>query len=1138
MKCPKCQHENTDTAKFCEECAAPLPRTCADCGSQVSLTAKFCPQCGHPLRPVADDPRFASPKSYTPQHLADKILTSRAALEGERKQVTVLFADIKGSMELFANRDPEHAQKLLDPVLERMIEAVHRYEGTVNRVMGDGIMALFGAPIAHEDHAVRACYAALRMQETVARYANEVQRSHGVPVTIRVGLNSGEIVVCAIGNDLHMDYTVVGQTAHLAARMEQMAKPGSVLTTADTLQLAEGYVAMKPLGPVPVKGLAELVEIYEVTGAGAARSRLQAAAGRGLTRFVGRDVELEQLCRAQQLAAQSRSQVVAIVGEAGVGKSRLVHEFVHSDHTAGWLVLESSSASYGHATPYLPVIELLRHYFQINVHDSTRSIRERVTGKILTLDSSLEDAIPPVLDLLDALDEEHPFRSLDPLQHRQCTYQAVTRLLLSENRVQPVVAVFEDLQWNDSLTLGLLNEFVVGAKDARLLLVVSYRPEYRDEWRSWPNYRQLRLGPLASETLAELLQALLGSDPSLSTVKSFLAERASGNPFFAEEIVRALVGTRVLEGARGSYRLARPFSSIEVPPTVQAVLAARIDALPAAEKRLLHEAAVVGHDAPFTLLHAICGLTEDELRGLLDNLQAAEFLYATQLFPDLQYTFKHSLTHDVTYRGVLHERRRDIHARVVDAMEKLYADRLGEQVERLAHHAVRGELQEKAMHYLRQAGGKAAARAALADARAWFEQALGVLKALPESQAALEQAFEIRLELRPVLRQLGEGRQMLEHLREAEALAERLKDDRRLGQVCAFMTTVQSTLNELDEALVTGTRALEIAERLGDLRLRILTTSYLEQAYYYRGEYEHVVEFATDNLAALPAEWVHEYFGMAVPASIFGRAWLIMSLAELGRFTEAAKYQAEAIRLAEPTEHAFTIGWAHFAASMPHLLKGDWAKARLQVEHWIAMLRSGNVAIHLPWAAASSAWALAQIGEAGEALNWVREAEQLLERQAARGIVGHRGWAYHAVGRASLLLGRLDEARRLGDRAVETSQRQPGFAAHALCLLGDIATHPDRFDAESGEAHYGEALALAQPHGMRPVVAHCHLGLGNLYRRASQPQHARENLTTAMTMYREMDMGFWLEQGKADMANSGHVEPRVRRAVKMLGPRP
>src|SRR6516165_1243538 len=430
MKCPNCQHDNIATAKFCGECAAPLPRICADCGGQVSLTAKFCPHCGNPLRPAADDARFGSPKSYTPQHLADKILTSRAALEGERKQVTVLFANIKGSTELFANRDAEDTQKLFNPVLERMIDAVHRYEGTVNRVMGDGIMALFGAPIAHEDHAVRACYAALRMQETVTRYAEEVQRSHGVPVTIRVGLNSGEIVVCAIGNDLHMDYTVVGQTAHLAARMEQMANPGCVLTTADTLQLAEGYIAMKPLGLVSVKGLPNQIQIYEVTGAGDARTRLQVAAGRGLTRFVGRDVELEQLRRVQELAVRGQGQVVALVGEAGVGKSRLIHEFVHSDHTAGWLVLESNSASYGRATPYLPIIELLKHYFQINVHDSTRSIRERVTGKVLALDASLRDTIPPMLHLLDALEHDDPFRSLDLAQRRQSTYQAVVRLLL------------------------------------------------------------------------------------------------------------------------------------------------------------------------------------------------------------------------------------------------------------------------------------------------------------------------------------------------------------------------------------------------------------------------------------------------------------------------------------------------------------------------------------------------------------------------------------------------------------------------------------------------------------------------------------------------------------------------------------
>jgi tetratricopeptide (TPR) repeat protein len=724
----------------------------------------------------------------------------------------------------------------------------------------------------------------------------------------------------------------------------------------------------------------------------------------------------------------------------------------------------------------------------------------------------LLDVIPPVLDLLDALEEDHPFRSLDPVQHRQHTYQALTRLLLTESRVQPLIVIFEDLHWNDTLSLGLLNALIVGGPDARVLLVLSYRPQFRDEWKNRPNYRQLRLDPLVGEDLLELLQALLGSDPNLALLRSFVMERASGNPFFAEEIVRALADTGVLDGGRGNYRLARPLSSVEVPPTVQAVLAARIDALPAAEKRLLQEAAVIGYDVPLALLQAISGLTEDELGGLLGNLQDAELLYAAQLFPDLQYRFKHAFTHDVTYSGVLRDRRRDIHARVVESMEKLYADRLGEQVERLAHHAFRGELKEKAVHYLRQAGGKAAARSALADARTWFQQALDVLKPLPEGQAAMEQAFEIRLELRSVLRQLGEVRQMLEHLREAEVLAEQLKDDRRRGRVCAVMTTVLSTLDELDEALVTGTRAVEIAERVGDLSLGVITKSCLEEAYYYRGEYDHVIEIAVENLAALPPEWDHEYLGLAVPPSVFGRAGLIMSLAELGRFDEAARYEAEAMRIAEPTQHAHTIGWAHFAASVLYLLNRDWRKARSLVKNWLVMVRAGNVAMFLPWAVASSAWTLAQIGEAKEALSRVEEAEQLLERQAATGIVGHRGWAYHAVSRACLLLGRLDEARRLGDCAVESSQRKPGLAAHALHLLGDIATHPDRFDAENGADYYRQALALAQRHGMRPLVAHCHLGLGNLYGRIGKPEQARENLIVATTMYSEMDMDFRVEQ--------------------------
>jgi tetratricopeptide (TPR) repeat protein len=610
-----------------------------------------------------------------------------------------------------------------------------------------------------------------------------------------------------------------------------------------------------------------------------------------------------------------------------------------------------------------------------------------------------------------------------------------------------------------------------------------------------------------------LLDALLGDDPDLAALKQLLIRR--GNPFFLEETVWTLVETKALAGERGQYRLTQPIQAIQVPATVQAVLAARIDRLPPEDKRLLQVASVVGKDVPWVLLQAVAELPEEELRRGLDHLQAAEFLYETGLYPDLEYSFKHALTHDVTYGGLLQEGRRRLHARIVDAIETLHRDRLGEQIERLAHHAVRGELREKAVHYLRQAGNKAAARSALWDALAWFEQALSVLEALPASQSTVEQAFEVRLELRPVLAQLGEVRRSLERLREAEALAERLNDDRRRGRVYAFMTNIHSLLGELEDALATGNRALEIAMRLGDLRLRIRTTTYLEQAHYFRGDYERVVELATDNLAALPADLGYEDFGATVPTSVWDRAWLVMSLAQLGRFAEAAEDEAEAIRLAEPTHHAYTVRMALWAAGTLYLLKGDWAEARSVIEHEIAVLRTGNIFLGLAGAVASSAWVLAQLGEASEALNRLQEGGQLLERQAASGVVFHRSW--DSLARGYLLLGRLDEAQRLGDRAIESSPRHPGFAAWALHLFGDIATHPDRFDAERGETHYRQALALAEPRGMRPLVAHCHLGLGKLYRRTGKREQAQEHLRTATTMYREMGMTYWREQAEAGL---------------------
>jgi class 3 adenylate cyclase len=791
-----------------------LALKCAVCGTELPPGAKFCLECGQSVnvQPAAT-PRFTSPGAYTPKHLAEKILTSKIALEGERKQVTVLFADMKGSMELLADRDPEEARKILDPILEHMMEAVHRYEGTVNQVMGDGIMALFGAPLAHEDHAVRACYAALRMQESVKKYAQEIQRAEGIPIQIRVGLNSGEVVVRSIGSDLKMDYTAVGQTTHLAARMEQMAMPGSILMTADTWSLTEGFVQVKPLGPVNVKGLNEPVEVCEITGAGPVRSRLQAAAARGLTRFVGRIAEFETLCQALERAGAGRGQVVALVGEPGVGKSRLFWEFSHSRRTVDWLILESGSVSYGKATPYLPLIDLLKAYFKVTDRDDQREIREKVTGKLLTLDKALEPTLPAFLTLLDVAVEDEQWKNFDPPQRRQRTLEAIKRLLLRESQVQPFLLVFEDLHWIDSETQSFLESLIESLPTARLLLLVNYRPEYQHGWGSKTYYTQLRIDPLPPESAEELLESLLGSDSSLAPLKELLISRTEGNPFFLEESIRTLVETKFLAGERGNYGLEKTLESTQVPATVQAVLAARIDRLPPQEKRLLQSAAIIGKDVPFPLLQAVAEQPEAELRGGLSILQASEFLYETSLFPDPEYTFKHALTHEVAYGSILQERRRVIHARVVEAIERLYPDRLTEQVERLAYHTSRGDLWEKAVDYLHQAGKKAASRSATQETIAYFEQALDTLKHFPQGHQTLEKAINLRVDLGPTLISMkGFGAtEVEENYTRARVLCEQLGETPQLFPVLWGLARMYDVRGQLRVGQELGKQLLKLA---------------------------------------------------------------------------------------------------------------------------------------------------------------------------------------------------------------------------------------------------------------------------------------------------------------------------------------
>jgi class 3 adenylate cyclase/tetratricopeptide (TPR) repeat protein len=1112
MLCARCQHENPSESNFCLGCGTRLGLQCASCRSELPPGSRFCNKCGHAVSARADSERpFASPDAYTPKHLAERILTSKAALEGERKQVTVLFADLKGSMELLADRDPEEARKILDPVLEHMMEAVHRYEGTVNQVMGDGIMALFGAPLAHEDHAVRACYAALDLQAALRRYAEEVRRTQGVKLQIRVGLNSGEVVVRAVGNDLRMDYSAVGQTTHLAARMEQLADPGSTLLTADTLRLAEGFVEVKPLGPVLVKGVEAPIEVYELVGAGPLRSRLQAAAARGLTRFVGREGELDQLRQALGRAAGGQGQVVAIVGEPGVGKSRLVWEVTHSHRVHGWLVLQAGSVSYGKATAYLPVIELLKRYFAIEDRDGPRAVREKLTGKLLTLDRAQEGSLPALLSLVDVPTDDPQWPTLDPPQRRRRTLDAVKRLLLRESQGQPLLVVFEDLHWIDSGTQTLLDSLVESVPTARVVLLINYRPEYEHRWSNKTYYTQLRLDPLPPESADDFLEALLGNDASLRPVKALLIERTEGNPFYLEESVGTLVETGHLSGKRGAYTMTKPAASIRVPPTVQAVLAARIDRLAVEEKTLLESASAIGKDVPFALLEAVADLTDERLRGALAALQGAELLYETALFPDRAYTFKHALTHEVAYGSLLHERRRALHVRLVEAIERVYGDRVGEHVELLAHHALQGEAWARAVGYLRQAAAKAIARGVYREAARYLEQALEALGHLPETAQTRETAIDVRLDLRVALLPLGREA-VVRYLREAEALATQLDDPRRLGWTWAYLCTDLWLTGDTPGALRVGERALELAERRDEFPLTIAASYYLGVVCLDAGSWRRAEGLFETIVRSLRDDPSREGFGLVGSPAIQSRAFLAWALAERGLFGEARRQAQEAVRLAERQNHAWNIvvarcwGVGHVCALQGHL---DDAVAHLESAATLADER--GIAFLRPPVRATLGALYARAGRPAEGLSLL---EDVWTAYTSAGWGLFSSLAAVQLAEARLVGGQMDQARVAAEGALERCRRsaQRGSEAYALHLLGEIAAHPTATKVEEADGQYRQALALAETLGMRPLVAHCHLGLGKLYRCTGDGAKAQEHLATARAMYREMDMGFYLTQ--------------------------
>ena len=1051
------------------------------------------------LEIVADRDSRPKPRAATPARpLAERILAPAGAIAGERKQVTVLCADFKESLERVAG-DPELTQRLADAVLERMMDAVRRHGGTVNQVRGDGIMALFGAPLALEDHAVRACNAALAMREVVLPRGGDVQ--------IKVGLHSGDVVLRTVGGEARLDYAAVPETTRAAAEMEQAARPGSSLMTAATRQLAEGFVEVVAAGRP---------DVFELAAPSGARSRLEAAIARGLTHFVGRDVEITQIRAAVERARERRGQVIALVGEPGVGKSRLMWEVARAVRGQGWLVLETGTASASKAPPYVPLAGLLRGYVEIGVQDEPARIRERVTRKLQALDPALQGQAAPLLAILGVAVNDPEWERRDARDRRHRMLDGARQLILAASREAPVLVVVDDLQWIDSETQAFLDLLVESLPAARVALVVNYRPEGEHRWSGKTYYTQVRVDPLAAPSAGALLDALVGREPALDALKRLLVERTEGNPFFLEESVRALVETHTLVGARGAYRLVAPLPDVEVPATVRAVLAARIDRLPPDGKALLHAASAIGMDVPLALLRSIADLPDETLRSQLDHLQAAEFLYETQLFPDPAYTFKHELTHDVAYGSLLPERRRTLHVRIVGAIERLHAGRLAEHVDDLAHHALRGELWERAVDFHRRAAA-AVTRVAYADAAAYYERALAALRRLPDSRERRAEAVDLHFELALCLYSTGRFDRAMAAYRAAERLALALGDDHRVARVCTGLAYLLGSEADHHGSIEAGERALVLAGRIADPELQTWTSVGMAREYFAIGDYQRGIERAR---AALDTRGSGATGVRArnMPTPVGSRTWLALCLAACGQFAESVAWAAAALELAEQGGPLVAQVWSNYALGRIQCMRGHFAEARPPLERAAALLARGPFPIYTPRV-------LACLGTVYTVEGSLAEGLALLERAAAEG-EANRVLYEHAMVLAQLAEAQLercaDEAERTAARAFELARRhgERGSEAWAGLLLGRVAVARSGARPDAALPHATQALTLAGQLGLRPLVAHCHLELGRLHRRSGRNADARRHLASAASMYAEMDMRAWLSQAEAEARDS------------------
>ncbi len=1039
-----------------------------------------------PYRPI-EPPAPAAPASVE----GEPAPLPAVHVQWDRRYVAVLRADFVAASE--AGRLPDTG-----PVLETLLDKIYTFGGQIEEVSPRGLVAGFGLePV--EDAPRRAAHAALAIRRILAHGLGGLPEFPGV----RVGLHVGEVMVGRLGRAARLDHEFKREAWTLLEAFMRNAEPGTILLSDATRPFLERRFVVVPSGD-GAGGEVYRLEGVEQTGLGL---------GDQHTPFVARGRELEQLAQALERAKTGHGQVVAVLGEAGVGKSRLLWEFVNSQCGRDSLILISSGASHGQATPYLPVIDLLKRYFRIEPRDDAGRLEERVTEKFRSLGPALSPARSAILSLLDVAPDDSQWLSLDPSQKLRRTLDAVKLLLLEESRIQPVLLVVEDLHWIDSKTQAVLDTLIDGLASHRVLLLVSYRPEYEHGWVNKSCYAQLRLDPLSPGSARVLLDCLMGGNEAAAALKADLIERTGGNPFFLEESVQALVETGVLVGTRGTYRVTRSTAEIRIPDTIQAVLAARIGRLPPEDRKLLHTAAVIGLEVPLALLRRVADLEEEPLRAGLLRLQRSEFLHETGLVPETRYAFKHALGHEASYAGLLQDRR-NLHVRIMEAIEHSYGNRLAEHADRLAYHAARGEVWDKALAYSRQAGAKAAERSAYQEAVVCFEQALAALTHMPESREALEQGIDLRIELRNSLFPRAEFGKIFEHLREAEALTQQIGDRGRLGWVSFYKAAHFWNVGNPDRVLDPARRALAVAHTGGDLALQIVTTVRLGQAYLTLGEYREARKCFLSNIQLIEGDLVRERFGEAWLPSVFSRCWLVQLLGECGEFAEGIARGIEGLRIAEMVDHPHSIIGACRALGLCYLRKGELDAAIRFLERGVELCREARVLTARAALASYLGYAHVLSGRPARGLQLLEQGTAL-DASTGEG----SGYAYHLVhlSEAYRLAHRVEEAVRSARQALDFARdhHQPPQQAWALWGLAEIDSHREPAYIEEAEASYRQAMSLCDELGMRPLVAHCHLGVGKLHVRTGKRREAREHLVTATAMYREMDMRFWLEQAEA-----------------------